>query len=482
MAVVPYTLDNWNRRLAKIGQGAYVLAKGYNKITDYYQQLNKAYQLGKQNQSKLNQMVKSMRNARKKGKGKASTSSKRVRKGKGRMARVRRKTYRVRRWIAKGGVVNVKNDVEGYDRTFYKQNVTDQEQKKINRRFNEGYSPFKDDYELGFQDTLPQCTNKAKWIWRCHNSLAFITKAFNYQPTLNNDSGSITASTSVQSFKSPEQAMYFHQFKTRYEIHNPTDYDINLVIYDIVCKQDTTNRCSDNFANPLQGISLQNNKDPITLINAGTTSQWYYAIDPLTGNTIADHGANYVAVPDTQQKTLYDITMKPTESYPFNIYFTIVKKKTYKLQPGATMVHVFDHRPKALMTRGYWGYRYGKDLKANDGDSFRGIKNITSGCLFKYWGQVAGSAKSTMTGPSGTGEYTNPQQNTAEVVNLSGRLMFREFVSNRWYLMNTKLTYTFNTKVNEYKPLDEEELNVVNDVEFKKANDDPKDEDMGAGD
>lgn len=479
MAVVPYTLDNWNRRLAKLGQGAYVLAKGYNKITDYYQQLNKAYQIGKQNQSKLNQMVRTLRKG--KAKGKAS-SSKKVSKGKGRMSGGRRKKYRVRKWVAKGGVVNVKNDVEGYDRTFYKQNVTNQEQKKINRRFNEGYSPFKDDYELGFQDTLPQCTNKAKWIWRCHNSLAFITKAFSYQPTLNNDTGGITVGTGTQSFKSPEQAMYFHQFKTRYEIHNPTNYDINLVIYDVVCKQDTTNRCSDNFANPLQGISLPNNKDPITLISAGTTSQWYYAINPLTGQPYRDKTDNYVAVPDTQEKSLYDITMKPTESYPFNIYFTIVKKKTYKLQPGATMVHIFDHRPKALMSRGYWGYRYGKDLKANDGDSFRGIKNITSGCLFKYWGQVAGTATSTMIGPSGEGTYTNAAQPTTEVVNLSGRLMFREFVSNRWYLMNTKLTYTFNTKVNEYKPVDEETLDVVNDVEVKKANDDIPEEDMGEGD
>lgn len=475
MAVQPYNLRNWNRNLAKLGQGAYVLAKNYNKITDYYKTLQNAYQIGKQNQSKLNQMV---RNIKAKGKGKSkSTTTKKVSKGKGRMARARK--YRTRRWIAKGGVTNVKADVEGYDRTYYQQKVTDQQQKKINRRFNEGYSPFKDDYELGFQDTLPQCTNRAKWIWRCHNSLAFISKAFSYQPTLNSDTGGITVGTGTQAFKSPEQSIYFHTFKTRYEIYNPTNYDINLVIYDIVCKQDTTNRCSDNFANPIQGINLPNNKDPITLLNAGTSSQWYYAINPLTGGTYADHAANYVAVPDTQEKSLYDITYKPSESYPFNIYFTIVKKKTYKLQPGATMVHVFDHRPKALVNRGYWAYRYGKDQRVNDGDAFRGIKDITSGCLFKYWGQVSGTGDSTMTGPSGTGAYTNPQQDTTHVANLSGRLMFKEFVTNRWYLMNTKLTYTFKTNVNEYTPLDEEDLEVVNDVEIKNADDDMGENDEG---
>lgn len=376
----------------------------------------------------------------------------------------------------KGQAINVKNDKDGYSKTYRKQKVTKQQQKAINRRFKGQYSTFKDTFEDGFQETIPQVTGKCKWTWRCYNHLEYLGRAFKYWPDEGTTAGAESGFVEYQSYQNSQtQAVYFNKFKTTYEIYNPTNYDMNLVIYDLVCKQDSTNSVMNANYNYYQTTAaVSSHRDPIRCIQLGLDTQTGY----YPGGNIGTGAVNLVS--DPNQKDIYDITLKPTESYPFNIYWTIVKKHVYKLQPGATLTHVFIHKPKALFTRGYYAYRYGKDTSPNDGDRQRGIKNITSGCLFKYWGQVAGTGDSTGTGPSGTGEYSNMSQDHREVTTLSGRLMFKEYVDNQWYCMDPKYTYTWKTKISNYVPNDEEELDVVNDDSIKKADDADKDVTDGA--
>lgn len=387
------------------------------------------------------------------------------------------KKYRYK-WNKKGGkVINVKEDKQGYSKSYRKQKVTKQQQKKINKRFKEGYSPFKDVFEAGFQEVIPGATGKCKWVWRCYNNLEYLSRAWQYFPDFRTIAGqqseaTITGSTSTAAryFTSPDQAIYYNQFKQTYEIFNPTNYDMNLVIYDLVCKQDSTGSVknanyntfstTDNTTSGAHTNDIDSSaRDPVRCIEMGLSA----ATGAFTyGQTITSSGQ---IVADSTQKSLYDITLKPTESYPFNIYWTIVKKHTFKLQPGATLTHKFIHKPKALMTRGYWGYRYGKDMKVTDGDRQRGIKDITSGCLFKFWGQVTGSAMSTK------GTQQAPFSDSTEVTTLSGRIMFKEYVDNRWYTMNPKYTYTFKSNVTNYAPTDEEKMQVVNDATIHPAND-----------
>jgi len=152
-------------------------------------------------------------------------------------------------------------------------------------------------------------------------------------------------------------------------------------------------------------------------------------------------------VSDPNQKTIDDISLKPTESYPFNIYCKIVKKHTFRLQPGASMTHKFVHKPKALINRGYWGYRYAKSLNAfASGNPVTasntrniGLKDITSGCLFKVWGSITG------TSASGAANHN-------QVVNLTGKLMFREQFDCRWCAMDQKFTYQFKTDTDLFTP------------------------------
>ena len=384
----------------------------------------------------------------------------------------RRRTFRTR--VGRGGrAINVKNDKEGQSRTFYVQKVTDQQQKRINKRFKDEYSAFKDEFENGFQETIPQATGKCKWIWRCYNNLQYLGRAFEFWPDEGTSAGQPSGYITQNSYQNSEtQAVYFNKFKTTYEIYNPTNYDMNLIIYDIVVKQDTdqggcANTAWNTFGVQAEGgSSTTDTGSPIWYINKGLSGQsgYYPSAQPQSSDV--------TVVADTNDKTIFDIQTKPTESYPFNIYFTIVKKHIFKLQPGATMTHKFIHKPKALLTRGYWGYKYAHYTNPYDSKRYMGIKDITSGCLFKFWGQVAGTATSTGTGPSGTGEYSNMTQAHHDVTTLSGRLMFKEYVQNRWYCCNPKYTYNWKTYLNNFKPSDEEVLPIVNDEEIKGANDD----------
>jgi len=432
-------------------------ARKQKKITPYL--YNKEY---KKLQHQFNQLMN---------KAKKTTTSKIMNK-----VGIKRRRYYTRYKGVGGRAINVKNDKDVVTRTYYKQKVTQQQQKIINKRFKNGYSPFKDCYINTFQETIPQTTGKCKWLWRCNNHLELLSKAFAYFPEFSTTTGARSVWNRENTYQnSPEQTVYYNQFKYSYEIYNPTNYDMNLVIYDIVCKQDTTNSCASQNYNVYNDPNNASARNPIRLIELGLEAQY-------GEYTIAEQTAveDYPIVADSNAKTLHDINLKPTESYPFNIYFTIVKKHTYKLQPGATLHHKFIHKPKALVNRGYWGYRYGKDMEKNDGDSRRGIKDITSGVLFKYWGQVAGTGHSSLVGPDGTGNYSNASQVHTDVTTLSGRIVLKEEYQAKWDCMDQKFTYTFNN-TSIWKPRDEEELEVIGDDVPIKVDDEDISDDTDEG-
>ena len=369
--------------------------------------------------------------------------------------------------------INVKEDKEGYSKSYLKQKVTKQQQKIINKRFKNGHSPFTDSYVNQFQDTVYNEMDKCKWIWRTQSTLTTILKAFQYFPSQGNAPGGSAVVGDVYQ-NSSDQSIYFNQFKYRYEILNPTDYDMNLVIYDIVCKQDTEyeaknfsyNTTENGFSSattpPNTAINYLVAKDPIRAIYQGLNKQ-----DVLL------NGASSVStlVADPNAKNIYDINLKPTESYPFNIYYKIVKKHTFKLQPGASLTHTFIHKPKALMNRGYLGYRFAKELNATNAGSTRDIavKDITSGCLFKYWGQVSGKGDSSLTKNTTTGVITSQAHD--EVWQLSGRLMFKEFIDIHWCAMDQKFNYRFNNNQSKTTSgIAEESLEVVNKSHIQSVN------------
>lgn len=127
------------------------------------------------------------------------------------------------------------------------------------------------------------CYDTPKWIWRCHTTLDYLSRPFNYWPQPNQLAGSSGSQLHYENYTiSPEQTVYFNKFKYRYEIYNPCNYDINLIVYDIVCKQDTTNSGQSAYWNNIEKYGTSNDapnttttsdRNPIRLIEIGISNQ-----------------------------------------------------------------------------------------------------------------------------------------------------------------------------------------------------------------
>ncbi|ORX36976.1 hypothetical protein BCR36DRAFT_243027, partial [Piromyces finnis] len=299
--------------------------------------------------------------------------------------RKRRKYNRVR---------NVKADVNGYTKTFKKQRVTKQQQRKINRAFKEGVSPYVIQDEFNYLDTKPGSTNAVKWVWECNATFRNLCDAWQMTNVTDNQQASGNNNSfgpSVQYSQMTENnALYFSQHQYKYEIYNPTNYDMNLVIYDIICKEETPGSVErggwDKRSTIQNELSSTDYFTPVNLMCRGNDG--IADVVPGTGYT-----GDLAIVTDSSSRTgtdVFDIQMKPTDSYPFNVYWKVVKKRILRLQPGATHTHVFTYRPKMLLKRGYWAWKYKKHFKnISNTMANAGIPGFTCGTLFKFWGQVS---------------------------------------------------------------------------------------------
>lgn len=365
--------------------------------------------------------------------------------------------------------LNVKADVTRYTKTYYKQKCTSQQQKKINRKFKDENNPYTYLDESSFIDTVPQTTDSVKYYWHCNNGRNYVDNA--WKNFIRPESGQATDNNeyAVANFYyklNQDQSIYFHTFKTKYEICNPTNYDMHVVIYDLVCKRDTYGSVT---------TSAYSTMDELVATPAVTSTTQVQTSNPVAlmyqGLNSVINGINnqQYLLQDSSDLGLFDIQMTPTKSYPFNIHWTVIKKHTITLQPGATMFHTFIHKPKALVNRGYWAYkycRYGQQI----GNC--GLEDITSGTLFKVWGQLAGDTGTSKTPLEGVGDYIT-QDNAQAAVNLSGRIIIKSFFTAKHYCMQPKASYVHKqTNPLKWKPDDEEDLLVINDTSIKNVNDD----------
>lgn len=376
-------------------------------------------------------------------------------------------------------MLNVKADRDGRTRTKYTTKVTRQQQRKINKAMKTGYSPFKINYDSTFQDTIPDQTNQAKYVWFSSNKLEDINTAYKNWPVGTVTAGQDTLIDTPISYyvKSQNQQVYFYKNTARYEIQNPTNYDVNLVIYDIVCKQDTEKSVSSQwYSSPIEyngsktteeRLDTSSMADPITLMKKG--------IEGVIQSNAAYDATDPVIVSDPSMDHLYDVTYSPSQSYPFNIYWKIVGKKTIKLQPGATHVHTFKFKPKALINRGYFGYKYEEWLTGNLN---AGIKDFTFGTLFKFWGQVAAEADSGIAQVGGSSFFV---QNHNRATTLSGRIAIKNYQISKYYCIDDKYTYTFSYH-DSWKPDDEEALPLPTVTQITHPEDDQMADDSGEAD
>lgn len=364
--------------------------------------------------------------------------------------------------------INVANEKEIFTKTIYRRKLTRKYRKELSREFKKGYSPFETETKAGLtlMKTDIAMFNGCKWIWRGCLSLNAMKTAFVRHPmpwvTVANQ---YTAASGNGTYsQSPQEKICFYQVTNKYEILNNGNYDMNLVIYDIVYKEDCPRpQCTDahfewynvgETANNSIGItqSQQSNQiaygNPIGLMQSGS--------NPVNGFVTSGSTADSNIVARSVVKNISTPEFNPTDSYLFNIYCKIIRKKVYRLQPGASMVHTFIHKPKKMVTRGYMGYKYEHFFEGVYTDNTSeniGIKDLTCGCLFKAWGQVVNSS---VTSELGVG--TMPAVFT---VNETSKV--------KYYYMDPSYVYKFYERI-QWSPTEAERANieVINDVSIKK--------------
>jgi len=359
-------------------------------------------------------------------------------------------------------VINVAEDKEFSTRSKHKQRVTRQQQRIINKRFKQGYSPFVNNVSDVFQFTGKYDINKCKWLWRSKNTLSYVLDCFAAFPSDTITPGN--SNTGNYYLQSGDQSIYFGEFKYKYEIYNPTNIDMNLVIYDIVYKQDALyGRCGNAY---YENSSSQDNVYNSSQSTAGKGKYYdnpiglmYTGIDKIPIVNSSGGATNDSYVSRAIQTPLDSINLKPTQVYPFNIYCKVVRKHTYRLQPGATMTHTFISKPKQLFNRGYL-YKYDHILQSyrdNNADKYEtGIKDLTCGCLFKVWGQLGSNQAGT----------------SSNVLTQSGKLAIKEYFTAKWYAMNSKYNYIFNSETAwSASEANVDALEVINNATVKTVTD-----------
>lgn len=412
-------------------------------ITDYYKMAKKS---------------STSTRKRKRTKSKSKSAS-----NKNKKVNFKKKIYRKAKKYNKKRVkqINVDASKQLTTHSYVKRNVSYKKQKRINNKFLNGYSPFSSIYTNFYQETTKTDLDVSKYYWITRSTLREV-----YDYTIKaavapgTQPGTEVSQANGMYVSGPDMSIYISKVKHSYEIHNPTNYDQTLVIYDVVCKNDTLQTCESSYFNTANDNSIRSfnytlqqanqDYDPISLMKLG---------EGLVRGTVP--AAGNVLVSDSTDLNFNDIKFTPTMAYPFNIYWRVVRKHIFTLQPGATVNHVFTYRPKQLITRGYLGYKYPAYQQTNTNSTVPiGLRDITSGSLFKFWGQLVGS------GDDGD------NSKHYEVVNLGGGLTIKSDIQVKWYRMDPKYKFTFREiQINNDpdSPMDASNLEVINNVTIKQA-------------
>lgn len=366
--------------------------------------------------------------------------------------------WKVRRWLRNkkpykvAKLINVANNHEVEKKVVKVQKISNKQRNIVRKRFREGYSPFIDRNTTYLQSVSSDNYNNANWVSFIGLNVKEIYDYFSQFPYGDKISGSNDEINESIYRVSETQSIYIGNVVETLEIANPTNYDVNLVVYDFIYKDnvvlyDINDEIEDG------GQSKTSSYGPLGLIQKGVNSN--YLVEE-SGNRI------YNVADPTNISGLQPINLKPTDSYPFNMYCKIVKKTVYRLQPGASLKHIFIIKPKALINRGYFGFKF---QTSDSGIGKGAMKDVTYGMVCKTWGQIANSG--------------NPLRgHDTEVTNLAGSITYKRTKEVKWYAMDSKYTYIRNND-NAWTPtLHLEHPEVVNSESIKVASNmnlDPRD-------
>lgn len=181
----------------------------------------------------------------------------------------------------------------------------------------------------------------------------------------------------------PTNFIYLGKCTFNYELYNPTNYNMTVYIYDLICKNDTprpiaygSNQTTSNSCSP--EICMQASTSYLQRV--GQNNGWFVS-DPTL------EVANQVDAPQTNP-TWRTVGMKPTDYFYFNSLYKVKGMKKIILPPASAHHHVVIFNPKQKITLGTFMFRNQTKTTTDK----HGVAGLTQSTLFGIEGQVATEA------------------------------------------------------------------------------------------
>lgn len=309
---------------------------------------------------------------------------------------------------------------------------TPQQQKFMRKLFREGESNHvKYVQRFGFSFVGAANNNEAIWYSVTHLKFNNICDMLAHRVAgTSQETGAELAPSTVSVANQPTNFIYLGKCTFNYELYNPTNYNMTVYIYDLICKNDTphgikygsdqttTNSCSPEICMQASSTYLHNATD------------WYVA-DPTSEVTHAQNA------PQTDP-TWRTVGMKPTDYFYFNAMWKVKGMKKIILPPASAHHHVVIFNPKQKITLGTFMFKNQNKQVINK----HGVGGLTQSTLFGIEGQVATEA--------------DQQTDNEKVGTLPGKLVIKCIRKMNVYNFNMK-TSTIIQK-NQLQKLDNVEL------------------------
>lgn len=257
---------------------------------------------------------------------------------------------------------------------------TPSEQKFLRKMFKEHSQHVKHVQRFGFSFLGAQHNNKAIWYSVTHLKYNNIINYMQHRitaPTQNLGAFVPNLTNAAQAATKPTNFIYLGKCTFNYEIYNPTNYNMTVYIYDLVCKRDTPK--------PIKYGSDQahlTSNSPEACMHDSSESIQIPQDNIVVGDPIADVNSSSDPndAPDWRS-----VGMKPTDYFYFNTMWKIKGMKKLVLPPQTSHHHVVIFNPKKKITLGSLVYPH----TVWNTSSQNGLGGLTQSTLFGIEGQVA---------------------------------------------------------------------------------------------
>lgn len=259
---------------------------------------------------------------------------------------------------------------------------TPKEQRFLRKMFKT--NPIKTKYvnRFGFSWMGAAAASKTIWYSICHLKFNNLVKYYFHRVNdPSQESGGTAVSAGNYSTSSnrlgntPETFIYVGKCTFQYELFNPTNYNMTVYIYDLICKHDTPYYISYNDSLNEKSSAPENCMSKGSKSTAGDMND---SADVVQKWWLGDQTSEV----GTEWNT---IGMKPTDYHLFNTFWKVKGIKKIVLPPTTSHHHVVVFNPKKKVSGASLFY----PREPLDGAAKNGIAGLTQATLFGFQGQVA---------------------------------------------------------------------------------------------